>query len=71
MSGITKTIPATEGRAAVDALYTIPGEYEFHMAGKPSKLQVGDYVYTFNSTSLEGKGMASDFALEMLELKLV
>lgn len=53
--GITKTIPAKEGRAAVDALYTIVGEYEFHMAGKPSKLNVGDYVYTIFNDELIGR----------------
>ncbi len=53
--GITKTIPAGEGRAAVDALYTLHGEYEFHMAGAPSKLKVGDYVYTIFNDELVGR----------------
>ena len=43
--GITKTIPADEGIERVDSLYDGSAkEYEFHMAGKPSKLAVGDYV---------------------------
>jgi len=53
--GITKTIPAKEGRQAVDDLYEIAGEYEFHMAGKPSKLKVGDYVYTIFNDELIGR----------------
>ncbi|MCB0061207.1 MAG: hypothetical protein KDE19_03800 [Caldilineaceae bacterium] len=53
--GITKTIPAKEGRQAVDALYQVAGEYEFHMAGKPSKLKVGDYVYTIFNDELIGR----------------
>ena len=53
--GITKTIPAGEGRAAVDTLYTLHGEYEFHMAGAPSKLKVGDYVYTIFNDELVGR----------------
>ncbi|MCP3892111.1 MAG: hypothetical protein GY702_25055 [Desulfobulbaceae bacterium] len=45
--GITKTIPARDGQDAVDSLYDgTLSEYEFHMAGTPSKLKVGDYVYT-------------------------
>jgi len=47
MSGITKTIPQKDGIEAVEALYDgRVGEFEFHMAGKPSRLKVGDYVYT-------------------------
>ena len=30
-------------------------EYEFHMAGKPSKLEVGDYVYTIFDNELVGR----------------
>ena len=45
--GITKTIPASAGQDTVDALYDGSlSEYEFHMAGSPSKLKVGHYVYT-------------------------
>ena len=40
--GITKTIPATDGVAAINALYDGSlSEYEFHMAGTPTKLKVG------------------------------
>lgn len=54
--GITKTIPQKEGRAAIDSLYDGSiQEYEFHMAGKPSKLNVGDYVYTIFQDELVGR----------------
>ncbi len=54
--GITKTIPASEGIAGIDSLYDgSRREYEFHMAGKPSKLQVGDYVYTIFNDHLIGR----------------
>ncbi len=56
MSGITKTIPQKEGFAAVEMLYDgTVGEYEFHMAGKPSRLKVGDYVYTIWKDMLVGR----------------
>ena len=56
MSGITKTIPQAHGIEAVDAMYDGPaGEFEFHMAGKPSKLKVGDYVYTIWENMLIGR----------------
>mgnify|MGYP001818482692 FL=1 len=43
--GITKTIPAGAGQTAVDSLYDGSlSEYEFHMAGSPSKLKVDHYV---------------------------
>jgi len=54
--GITKTIPAKEGVSALNALYDNSlTEYEFHMAGKPSKLKVGDYVYTIFNDQLHGR----------------
>ncbi len=54
--GITKTIPAKEGVTAVNALYDGDlDEFEFHMAGKPSKLNVGDYVYTIFQDQLVGR----------------
>lgn len=54
--GITKTIPAGEGISAVNKLYEgESGEYEFHMAGKPSKLNVGDFVYTIFKHQLLGR----------------
>lgn len=54
--GITKTIPAKEGSETLEALYdgTLT-EYEFHMAGSPSKLAVGDYVYTIFKDQLRGR----------------
>ena len=54
--GITKTIPAGRGQAGVDSLYDGSlTEFEFHMAGKPSKLNVGDYVYTIFNDQLVGR----------------
>ena len=54
--GITKTIPAKDGVEALNALYdgTLT-EFEFHMAGKPSKLDVGDFVYTIFNDQLHGR----------------
>lgn len=54
--GITKTIPAQEGEAGINALYDgLLTEYEFHMAGKPSRLKIGDYVYTIFNDQLIGR----------------
>ncbi len=54
--GITKTIPAKEGPKALVALYDGSlTEYEFHMAGKPTKLQEGHYVYTIFNDHLHGR----------------
>ena len=54
--GITKTIPAKDGPAAVNSLYDGSiDSFEFHMAGKPSKLNVGDYVYTIFNDQLVGR----------------
>jgi hypothetical protein len=56
MSGITKTIPQKHGIEAVEALYDgRAGEFEFHMAGKPSRLDVGDYVYTIWQDMVVGR----------------
>jgi hypothetical protein len=54
-SGITKTIPQSQGEETVNALYERQGEYEFHMAGTPSRLDVGDYVYTIFNNQLVGR----------------
>lgn len=55
-NGISKTIPASKGREEVDALYDGSlSEFEFHMAGQPSKLEVGDYVYTIFGDELIGR----------------
>lgn len=54
--GITKTVPAKHGRETVDSMYDgTLDEFEFHMAGKPSKLSVGDYVYTIFENELIGR----------------
>lgn len=54
--GITKTIPAKEGRAGLESLYDgSRNEFEFHMAGKPSRLHVGDFVYTIFNDELVGR----------------
>ena len=54
--GITKTIPAAPGQAGIDSLYDgTLSEFEFHMAGKPSKLNVGDFVYTIFQDQLIGR----------------
>jgi hypothetical protein len=60
--GITKTIPAKEGIEALNALYDGSlAEYEFHMAGTPSKLNVGDYVYTIFEDHLHGRLRIKEF----------
>lgn len=54
--GITKTLPAEKPQSEVDKLYDgTVGEYEFHMAGSPSKLQPGHYVYTIYKNQLIGR----------------
>ena len=54
--GITKTIPATRGSEGIDALFDGSiKEFEFHMAGKPSKLQEGHYVYAIFEDELRGR----------------
>ncbi len=54
--GITKTIPVSRGDEGIDSLYDgSTGEFEFHMAGKPSKLSVGDFVYTIFKDELRGR----------------
>jgi len=60
--GITKTIPAKEGIEALNALYDGSlTEYEFHMAGTPSKLKVGDCVYTIFNDELHGRLRIKEF----------
>ena len=54
--GISKTIPQKHGVEAVNTLYDGPqGEFEFHMAGSPSRLEVGHYVYTIFEGYLIGR----------------
>ena len=60
--GITKTIPAKEGVERINELYDGSlTEYEFHMAGSPSKLKVGDYVYTIFKDQLHGRLKIKEF----------
>ena len=61
--GITKTIPAKAGVEALDSLYDgSRAEYEFHMAGKnPTRLKVGDYVYTIFGDQLHGRLKIREF----------
>jgi hypothetical protein len=54
--GITKTIPSKEGEKAAKMLYDGSiDEFEFHMAGKPSTLNVGDFVYTIFQDQMIGR----------------
>ena len=54
--GITKTIPASRGDRGIESLYDGSlSEFEFHMAGNPSRLKVGDYVYTIFNDQLRGR----------------
>ena len=54
--GITKTIPASRGIEGIDSLFDDSiAEFEFHMAGKPSKLNVGDFVYAIFNDELRGR----------------
>jgi hypothetical protein len=54
--GITKTIPAERGIDAANALYDGRlNEFEFHMAGSPSNLAPGHYVYTIFNHHLIGR----------------
>lgn len=54
--GITKTIPASRGEEGIESLYDgSRAQFEFHMAGNPSKLSVGDYVYTIFKDELCGR----------------
>ena len=54
--GITKTIPAADGEKVIAALYDgSVDSYEFHMAGRPTKLEVGHYVYTIFKDMLVGR----------------
>ena len=56
MSGITKTIPKTTDLRTVNSLYDgSRKKYEFHMAGTPSQLNIGDYVYTIYNDMLIGR----------------
>jgi hypothetical protein len=68
--GITKTIPQKEGKQAIKSLYNGElTEYEFHMAGKPSKLNIGDYVYTIFNDQLIGRLKIIDFVFDQINPK--
>ena len=67
MSGITKTIPQKAGEAVANSLYDGSiSEFEFHMAGKPSKLAVGDYVYTIWQDQLIGRLKITRFLFDQV-----
>lgn len=54
--GITKTIPASRSPEQVEALYDgTLDEFEFHMAGTPSKLEPGHFVYTIYNNQIIGR----------------
>ena len=54
--GITKTIPASRGIDGLNSLYDgTLAEFEFHMAGTPTRLSVGDFVYTIFNDQLCGR----------------
>ena len=60
--GISKTIPASRGQAGIDSLYDGSlTEFEFHIAGTPSKLKEGDYVYTIFNDRLVGRCRITGF----------
>lgn len=54
--GITKTISLGDGFETLEALYDGSlTEYQFRMMGRPTKLQVNDYVYTIFNAELYGR----------------
>ncbi len=54
--GITKTIPQKESQADIDKLYDgSVSEFEFHKAGGPARLSVGDYIYTIYHHQILGR----------------
>ena len=60
--GIAKTIPALRGQEGIDCLYDgSRSDFEFHMAGTPSKLNVGDFVYTIFGDQLIGRLPITEF----------
>ena len=68
MSGISKTIPQKEGQSAVDQLYDGSiTEFEFHMRGKPSRLAVGEYVYTIWQDELVGRCQITHMAYDVVD----
>lgn len=55
MHGITKTIQKAHGDVATGLYDGTLREFEFHMAGKPSRLSVGDWVYTIYGDEMLGR----------------
>jgi hypothetical protein len=54
--GITKTISLENGLESLEALYNGSlTEYQFRMIGRPTKLQVNDYVYTIFNDEIHGR----------------
>lgn len=69
-NAITKTIPQAEGEQAINKLYDGSiKEWEFHMAGKPSKLKVGDFVYTIFKDKLVGRLKITRFNFDNINPK--
>jgi hypothetical protein len=65
MRGITKTIPQSRGEFAAKGLYDgSMDSFAFHMRGKPSKLDVGDYVYTIWQDELIGRCQITRITLD-------
>ena len=60
--GITKTIPASRGDEGLESLFDGSlSEFEFHMAGNPSRLSIGDFVYTIFKDELRGRLEITEF----------
>ena len=54
--GISKTIPKSAGRAALESLYDGSVEtYEFHLNSNLKRVNVGDWVYTIFDHQLHGR----------------
>ena len=54
--GISKTIPKSAGREALDALYDGSlDQYEFHLNSNLKRVHVGDWVYTIFDNQLHGR----------------
>lgn len=69
MSGITKTIPQKEGMIAISQLYDGSiDSFVFHMRGKPSKLDVGEYVYTIWKDQLFGRCVITQIEHDVVSL---
>lgn len=68
MSGISKTIPQKKGVGAMEQLYDGSiAEFDFHMRGKPSRLEVGQYVYTIWQDELVGRCQITRFEYDVID----